>query len=234
MIVLINRVPLWSLYKINCKFSFDIHVLFIMEAVVKLMPLWISLGVTGTLCNGITLFCVIKKYKFTVGMNRRGLMSITLANTLFCLTFIICILLYNYQYSYSSEQVIYIDPSTLTVLTVVFMALNTAFLLASDWSKLSFIVVMVTSLKHPFEVLSNRQWKKPICFSLVVIGIVSFILPSCFVVVVYTPLISNLPDGWKVLILFCVILMIIMILPRVVSLVLLFSLPVFVHKGRTI
>ena len=205
-----------------------------MEASFKLAPLWISLLVIGTLCNEITLFCVIKKYKFTVGMNRRGLMSITLANTLFCLTFIICILLYIYQYSYTSKQDIFIDPSTLTVLTVVFMALNTAFLLASEWSKLSFIVVMVTSVKHPFEVLSNVQWKKRICVSLVVIWIVSFILPSCIVVAgIYTPSIPSLPDAWKAIIFSGIIITaIILVLPGIVSLILLFSLCVFVYKAN--
>ena len=199
--------------------------------ILEYVPLWISFAVIGTLCNGITLFCVIKKYKFTVGMNRRGLLSITVSDTLFCLTSVIFINLY---YSYSFEQVVYVAPSTLSVLTVVFMAINSAFLLASEWSKLSFIVVMVTSLKHPFEVLSNIQWKKRICVSLVLIWILSFILPSCIVVAgIYTPVIQGLPDDWKVLIFFFVLIfMIIMVLPGIVSLILLFFLCVFVYKAN--
>ena len=180
----------------------------------KLKLLRSSLAVIGTLCNGITLFCIIKKYRFTVGMNRSGLLSITVADTLFCLTAGI-INIYSYN-----RDIVY-------PLNVVFFAIGTAFLLASEWSKLSFIAVMVTSLKHPFEVLSNPQWKKRICVSLAVIWIVSFILSSFPAVIVHDSV------AWRVVILlYFLILIIIMVLPGIVSLILLFSLCVFVYKAN--
>ena len=185
-----------------------------------LFGLLLSLLVIGTLCNGITLFCVIKKYKFTVGMNRRGLLSILMAHTLVCLMVIIGNIVNN------------VFPSD--VLTVVFKAIIHALVLASEWSKLSFIVVMVTSLKHPFEVLSNIQWKKRICVSLVLIWILSFLLSSFTAVIVHD---SNLAKGlsvaWRVVILlYLLIFMIISVMPGIVSLILLFSLCVFVYKAN--
>ena len=188
----------------------------------------LGIAVIGILCNGITLFCVIKKYKFTVGMNRSGLLSITVADTLFCLTNAIMII-YLGLYHRNMDPPLDVLPVRLLSVAIIFVPT-----LASEWSKLSFIVVMVTSLKHPFEVLSNPQWKKRICVSLVLIWILSFILSS-FIAVIrhHRQLIQGLSAAWRVVIFaYLIILMIIMVLPGIVSLILLFSLCVFVYKAN--
>ena len=184
----------------------------------------LALAVIGVMCNGAALICVIKRCSFTIGINRRGVLSITVADTMCCLMTAITVILH---FCVVTPTKI----SGLTIFVYISSTLNNIFLMASEWSKLCFIITVFISIKQPLQVFTNVKMKKRICISLFIIWVSSFIIPTVVAAVVLPG--TLVKDEQKPMVMLLIwITVVIMVLPGITSLTLLFALCVLIYKAN--
>ena len=186
----------------------------------------LALALIGTLCNGAALICVIKRYSFTIGLNRRGVLSITVADTMCCLMTVVTLIL---------QYCVVAPPHILgaSIYAYISSTLNNIFLMASEWSKLCFIITVFISIKQPLQVFTNFKMKKQICISLLIIWAISFIIPT--IVAVAAPFVletRSQDQPARIVMLLLWIPFVIMVLPGIISLTLLFALCFLIYKAN--